>query len=204
MTRDMSLSPPCCSSPPGDNCGDQARQSLPSRHSLTLRMRLCCCRGKGSAADRGRQEGKGQALLTVPCELLCTSAGHASTLPDLNTRDSTAFCWSCCSVSCSCCRLGFACMQVRAWFPGSADACACLQVKALLDQRATGGEARYVELTCGHVPMDEQPQEFLQALKPFLEDVLVRDDTQQPHSVETDLSNSPPLPLFPASETSAL
>ena len=52
--------------------------------------------------------------------------------------------------------------------------------------------------------MDEQPQEFLQALKPFLEDVLVRDNTQQSEYVDTDPSDDPPLPLFPASETSAL
>lgn len=78
------------------------------------------------------------------------------------------------------------------------------KVKALLDQRAIGGDAHYVELTCGHVPMDEQPQEFLQALKPFLEDVLVRDNTQQSEYVDTDPSDDPPLPLFPASETSAL
>ena len=100
---------------------------------------------------------------------------------------------------CSHCRLGLACLQVKAWYPDPADACACLQVKALL-----GVEARYVELTCGHVPMDEQPHEFLQALKPFLEDVLVRDNTQQPQFVETVLSHGPPLPLFPASEDSAL
>ena len=61
-----------------------------------------------------------------------------------------------------------------------------------------------MELSCGHVPMDEQPQEFLQALKPFLEDVLVRDNTQKPQSVDTSSSSDPPLPLFPASETSTL
>ena len=74
----------------------------------------------------------------------------------------------------------------------------------MLDQRGNVSDAQYVELACGHVPMDEQPQEFLQALKPFLEDVLVRGSTQQPQSVGSGPSDVPPLPLFPASETSVL
>ena len=50
----------------------------------------------------------------------------------------------------------------------------CLQIVARLQDRADA-VTEYVEFKdCGHIPMDEYPQEFVSALRPFVEKVLMQ------------------------------
>jgi pimeloyl-ACP methyl ester carboxylesterase len=76
------------------------------------------------------------------------------------------------------------------------------KVVDILQQRQTGS-TQYVELAgCGHVPMDEQPQECLEALLPFVESVLVQQKTAKPDVRDVQqaevVTDTEQLPLYPA------
>lgn len=65
--------------------------------------------------------------------------------------------------------------------------------------------AEYVEYSaCGHVPMDERPNEFLQDLQRFVTEVSKKQQPTPDADSLTDGVDDAPLPLYPPSETAPI
>ena len=76
-----------------------------------------------------------------------------------------------------------------------------MQVSDLL-QAEGKCKIEYVEYQgCGHVPMDEMPEKFLDDLQRFVTDVASKQQPTPRESTLTDGVDDAPLPLYPPSET---
>ena len=74
----------------------------------------------------------------------------------------------------------------------------CVQVAEALKKRP-GAVTEYVEFEgCGHVPMDERPQEFVAAVTPFVDKILgqsLADMACAGHADTEGLTDAPDQPL---------
>ena len=106
--------------------------------------------------------------------------------------------------ACEACIYGWkvTCSQLVHW-----QACWCeteLQVANLLQEQGQCS-AEYVEYpACGHVPMDERPNEFLQDLQRFVTEVTKKQQPTPDADSLTDGVDDAPLPLYPPSETAPI